>query len=135
MGAENAKQTDANGDDAVIDGVGKTVTENKEVKEIETVVTAGNDDGDARNESDGSNDSESEHDEQKTRDIEEDGKMLVKMMEVVQMALSLAFLDFQKHLNHSLDVDQKLIGTCILFLEQKLVTDTECCVSFWCKRF
>ena len=88
MGAENEKQTDANGDDAVIDGVGKTVTENEEVEEIETesAVTAGNagnDDGvvvgvgnagDACNESDGSNDSESEHDEQNTRDIEEDGQ-------------------------------------------------------------
>ena len=88
MGAENEKQTDANGDDAVIDCVGKTVTENEEVEEIETVGTAGNaenDDsvvvgvgnaGDARNEYDGSNnpESESEHDEKNTRDIEDAGQ-------------------------------------------------------------
>ena len=72
MGDENEKKTDA--DATVIDGVGKPVTENEKIEEIETVGTAGKADvvtilGD---EHDGSSDAESEDDEKKTRDIEED---------------------------------------------------------------
>ena len=74
MGDENEKKTDADADATVIDGDGKTVTENEKIEEIKTVGTAGNADvvtipGD---EHDSSNDAESEDDEKKTRDIEED---------------------------------------------------------------